>query len=236
MERDYPSHTLILFTQRVPNTKHLFCYIDLFSTFQFYVLLNKDYSGNDIYLPYYQSTTKEELPDIDVRRIRPKYLNIVISEYKIDMSAYKGQSIEEMYQYIENQLKKRQFNPVQDIARYLRSVADVFSHNFLLAQDDKLPLRTPLIEFFRDMHQDQKKAFYVECQQILEGLFIKEGIYRNTFLEDDGKGELEVMSSPWECMPSEEKADDFRKAYGHLKFQQMQKFMEAAENAANEIQ
>ncbi|HED3888714.1 TPA: hypothetical protein R4229_001039 [Morganella morganii] len=56
---NYPSHTLILFTSK-QNPSFLWCYIELFSTFQFYVLLNDDYKGEPIYKYHYQKIEKAD--------------------------------------------------------------------------------------------------------------------------------------------------------------------------------
>lgn len=55
LEKEYPSHTLILYTENHINKKLLVCYIDLFSTFQFYVILNDNYKGDSINKIYYQT-------------------------------------------------------------------------------------------------------------------------------------------------------------------------------------
>lgn len=92
LEDLYPTHTIILFNQKVENRNLLYCYIDLFSTFQYYILLNSNYKGKDIHEVYHQTIIKQEIPEIDVRRVRPKHLSIVINEYDIDMTKYRGNS------------------------------------------------------------------------------------------------------------------------------------------------
>lgn len=55
--RYFPSHTVILFTSAA-DTKILVCYIELFSTFQWYVILSDSYSGKPIYQGYTQRLDK----------------------------------------------------------------------------------------------------------------------------------------------------------------------------------
>lgn len=59
-------HNLILFSQ----DNLLWCYIDLFNTFQFYVLLSSSYSGNPIYESYFQYVEEPDrtIPDIYIRK------------------------------------------------------------------------------------------------------------------------------------------------------------------------
>lgn len=57
--RYYPSHILILFTAAA-NNNLLVCYIELFSTFQWYVILSDQYVGQPIYESFHQRVDKEE--------------------------------------------------------------------------------------------------------------------------------------------------------------------------------
>lgn len=71
---NYPYHILSLFdVDNMDSTRSLICYIDLFSTFQYYVLLNKDYGGPSIDKYYGQRLLrknddgKDLPPEFDVR-------------------------------------------------------------------------------------------------------------------------------------------------------------------------
>lgn len=55
----YPTHTLIIFTTKT-NPKALVCYIELFSTFQFYIILNDKYIGEPVYKYYTQRISKKD--------------------------------------------------------------------------------------------------------------------------------------------------------------------------------
>lgn len=56
--RYFPTHTLILFTT-VTEPKALVCYVELFSTFQWYVVLSENYIGEPIYRHHHQRLSKE---------------------------------------------------------------------------------------------------------------------------------------------------------------------------------
>ena len=103
LEEGYPSHTLKLFTlPSLDGTTSLFCYIDLFSTFQYYVLLNDDYQGEEINQVYAQRLIPrtQEIPD--VTHYRPKELSIVIQEYGIDMNKCPNKAYQEQVKYVQN--------------------------------------------------------------------------------------------------------------------------------------
>ncbi|MYM29293.1 hypothetical protein GTP58_13265 [Duganella sp. CY15W] len=57
--RYFPAHTLILFTSP-SNSNILICYIELLSTFQWYVILSNSYDGPPIYQGYTQRVDKVE--------------------------------------------------------------------------------------------------------------------------------------------------------------------------------
>lgn len=66
MEPNYPTHTLILFTQEKNNGRYvLYCYIELYSTFQNYVILNHDYHQEESHI-YHQTIMKPKILDTSV--------------------------------------------------------------------------------------------------------------------------------------------------------------------------
>ena len=104
-EDGYPSHTLKLFTTTYKDSsKVLFCYLDLFSTFQYYVMLNEDYDGEDILSTYAQRLIPEEKPDVS--GYDPSDLDIVIREYGIDMEPCSTLSYAELLKYVQNYIRK----------------------------------------------------------------------------------------------------------------------------------
>lgn len=104
-EEGYPSHTLRLFSTSYDNgTAALYCYVDLFSTFQYYVLLNGDYKGDEVNETYAQRLLKVEKPDVSV--CDPSDLNIFIREYGIDMSQCTATSYAEQLRYVQECIRK----------------------------------------------------------------------------------------------------------------------------------
>lgn len=97
---------LKLFTSKYNDGKtRLYCYLDLFSTFQYYVLLNDDYEGKEICETYAQRLIpKGQRPDMS--DYSPKDLSIVIQEYKIDKSGLEGKIYEEQVAYIQAYMNK----------------------------------------------------------------------------------------------------------------------------------
>lgn len=104
-EEGYPSHTLRLFSTSYDNgTAALYCYVDLFSTFQYYVLLNGDYKGDEVNETYAQRLLKVEKPDVS--DCDPSDLDIFIREYGIDMSLCSATSYEDQLRYVQECIRK----------------------------------------------------------------------------------------------------------------------------------
>lgn len=84
LEKLYPSHTLMLFNEG----GYMFCYIDLFSTFQYYVMLGKNYKERDVYHVYYQPLFAQRDPHKysrdEVEGMRMSELHAVVCELGID--------------------------------------------------------------------------------------------------------------------------------------------------------
>lgn len=58
----YPYHNLILFTNKnhSEEPKKLICLVELFSTYIYYVVLNNNYKGEDVYYSYFQTLHKRK--------------------------------------------------------------------------------------------------------------------------------------------------------------------------------
>lgn len=104
-EEGYPSHTLRLFSTCYDNgTAALYCYVDLFSTFQYYVLLNGDYKGDEVNETYAQRLLRVEKPDVS--DCAPSDLDIFIREYGIDMSQCSATTYEDQLRYVQECIRK----------------------------------------------------------------------------------------------------------------------------------
>ena len=93
-------HNLILFSQE----NILWCYVDLFNTFQFYVLLSYEFNGNiPINESYLQFVQKEDrtIPEIDIKGYKDIY--IYSSQYGIEPSI----DLEVFKKRIEESIRKK---------------------------------------------------------------------------------------------------------------------------------
>jgi hypothetical protein len=87
LELDTPfelSHSLILFN--IENV--LICFVDLFNTFQFYVVLSTEWCGREMYHPFYQVIEKidRSMPEFNIYRAKHVYTLATIYGVKPDLN------------------------------------------------------------------------------------------------------------------------------------------------------
>ncbi|WP_044211281.1 hypothetical protein [Flammeovirga sp. OC4] len=205
IEAHYPSHELVLFTEELSNgTKRLYCFISLFSTFQYYVLLNDDYKGKDIYETYYQSLIKQSNLEYDIEKIRLQYKKS--KGFKIVDDSQKNIYI---------------LNHENELNRILGDVKLLYS----FFKDKRLDGATNLKE-------DAKELFTMVDEQALNFdlsklEYEKFNSYKTVFFEDDANGGHELLSYPIELIKyfSSVQEKEGYKLYGTIKFNQLSQFI-----------
>ncbi len=98
-------HHLILFNC----DKELWCYIDLFNTFQYYVLLSRSWTGNEICESFFQKVqkiNKKVPPTYHPRRM--KHLYLLSQAYGVENT----QDVDELNRRIQNKVAKQ--SPIMD--------------------------------------------------------------------------------------------------------------------------
>lgn len=124
LEEGYPSHTVKLFSIKYNNgTTALYCFIDLFSTFQYYVELNEDYKNDDVNKTYSQRLFPKIKERPDVSQLDPSDLDIIIREYGIDMNQCPKTSYGEQLKYVQDCIRRY---PLQtyDLQKALNNACD----------------------------------------------------------------------------------------------------------------
>ena len=100
--RHYPLHTIVL--KGIKKDRFLYCYIELFSTFQYVVIVDDDYDGEEIYHSYiYNLLNGVEIPF-------NSYIDSVVDEpiLKSMEANYKDFSIEDLQKISENGLQEKE--------------------------------------------------------------------------------------------------------------------------------
>ena len=223
IERHFPSHTIILFSQRLSEeVQHLYCYIDLFSTFQYYVLLNDNYDGESIYHNYHQATVFETKPWTDVKTTKPKYFNIIVDDYQIDTSKYKGTTLSDYADFLQQEVDNYKFDPSLSLKKQIDRFMDMIMQSYTAAQMSFF--NTPLVQSLKELQGSAQTILLRELQDYFhaENSF---QTFRTSFWENDGSGRFaEIISTPIASCDNFMTKEAMR-AYCTMKFNQMSEFI-----------
>lgn len=156
----YPFHNLILFTldydaEFEKDKKILICYIELFSTFQYYVVLGEDYEGESIYKTFAQEVLKKDDPVVNLGRryykersiwlaslgITEKYIEKKFND-RNDKSKTKWDIEEEIIKE-ETQKQKHSF----DFEKYIHNNISQLSNELLLQKN-----KDKMMDFYRELN------------------------------------------------------------------------------------
>ncbi|MCK4492664.1 MAG: hypothetical protein KAU26_01295 [Methylococcales bacterium] len=228
----YPTHTLIIFTTKT-KPKVLVCYIELFSTFQMYVILNSDYTENSIYKYYSQRVSKEDNYNFEPDRRYYKERNFILGDLGITekriTNAYNNQVNENQekksreqieYEVIQEEHIKQKYSI--DFEAEIESSVN-FVVNKKIAEkdiDSMLDLKRNLdLFYYRKLKNDDEYGInedeYEEIFNILS--------YRNYFIRDN---EIhDYLSTLIVMRDILIKPEEFKK-YGHTKMEMLRKFTE----------
>jgi hypothetical protein len=138
----YPLHNLIVFTT-LTNPKLLVCYIELFSTFQIYIILNDNYSGEEIYKYYGQRIMKEEnyefIPDRRYYKERNLFIQgLGITEDRIEKRLDKHNNAKSKEE-VEHEIIKEEFVLQKykfDFEEYISDTISYVSNQIMSSMND----------------------------------------------------------------------------------------------------
>lgn len=135
---NYPSHTIILFnSEQYPSD--LWCYVELFSTFQFYILLNDNYNGNDkrkkIYAYHYQRIEKADeyqfAPDRNYYKKRKIFLyDLGITEERIERTFKKQKKQTKSLHEIEIDLINEEIEKQKNIVNFEYDIQNALAYSY----------------------------------------------------------------------------------------------------------
>lgn len=226
-EAEFPTHTLILYVDSSGESRKLVCYVDLFSTFQFYVILNHDYKGDNVHKVYYQTILRQEKPKIDVKRTRPKHLNILAEGLGVKLGEMAGLDIEGMYAFLEKKYQQMTVDYTLDLNEYWTRISNKMIIGTTLyragKKDDFSQLEQEILEIVSDVEMDDLIAINHEVSRI-ENYDI-EKFYRQEFFTCDEEFNIYIVSHLYKMIELNNVNSDLFKSYGHAKFHQLQNFI-----------
>lgn len=226
IERKYPTHTLILFTDCSFEKNKLVCYIDLFSTFQFYVILNDDFKGDNIQKIYYQTVLKQVKPELNIRDTKMSELSIVADSLGISLKELEGKDIETIYKILEVKHKQMtasySLNLEENVDQFYNSVSTYLllfksgNSNCLSELEKEIFESIPIFEARDEL------ILLEELKKIEDGKFF----YRQNYVDIDNNFESSWYSTLYKMIETSNVNIDIMKSYGHFKFYLLSQFIQ----------
>lgn len=215
-EREFPTHTLILFDHEVAeHNRWLYCYVDLFSTFQFYVVLSKNYAGEPIQKTYYQRILKNENEPMYIDNTWSNSdIDIVVRELGLTYDSL-PENRDNLIESVNKAIKERErINQRPNISFALYKDLKVQSSKI---QKDLLQhllhKQTQYVD--KQMFQQLDYSDFISIQQEIE-VQVLEGRYRMLHEFIDGN-KYSHIDMPKECMNTWKNNPDVVKAYATQK-------------------
>lgn len=195
----YPFHNLIIYTtpKNIAGDKCLICYIELFSTFQYYVVLNDNYFGELKYEYYAQNIIKKDDYIFKLGRRCYKERDIILSplgiteeymdmkflnrkdenidRFKLEEAIIKEETIKQKYKF--------------DFEGYVRNIIESIPNQITmyLKKDVFINLETPIFnEFYNDKFVFCKYSFFDDPDSLIVFYLNYNVFFRSFFCKDIG--------------------------------------------------
>ncbi|WP_421877935.1 HNH endonuclease [Marinoscillum sp.] len=223
IEREFPTHTIILFTEpKNDGNYQLTCYVDLFSTFQYYIVLNDNFKGFEIYKTFHQKLSKELKPDIDVSKVRTKYLKQLAESIQVDFEKIKGKTIQKIREYLQKEYDKLQPNYELDLEEELNHMLNRLMIGLVTSRGPIVNVPEDIMHVansFNGISEEMRLSIMMDLKTyfVSEDNFKSEH-FRQLFIEPDGNNGFESMSTPQEILIELQRDMEAMRKYGSLKF------------------
>lgn len=227
IDANYPAHILKVFSEKnIEGGKSLLCYIELFSTFQYYVLLNDDYKGKDVDFTYAQKLSPNYVESIEeLEALDYSDLDIAIREAKLPIEELKGLTREEICAKIYDVQRKKgsEFDMNTTVVKdygwisqqLLLTIATTIKGKHCTRLSDST-LRS-FVEIQKSYKYTCQEVMDVFAEQSMEAYFRKIAIIKE-------KGQLVGHSYPELCLQLYEKSPNLVQEYVATKFSQLSNY------------
>lgn len=142
---NFPSHVLRLYSEINQFGRYLICYIDLFSTFRYYVVLNRNYAGSDIDVYYSQRLIMDTTED--GQYINPAY------DLELANKFFCGN----MYSMISDYVNKRS---LPELCFYMATTESLISR--VIQEEGLEQVVRELIDFFNIKNYCKSVSFHYD--------------------------------------------------------------------------
>ena len=214
----FMSHSLVLFSQRQiqedgVEVKQLYCFIELFGTFQYFVRLNDYYTGKDIEpVTYSQKIIKDPGMSVNMFNLSPKDVSIYMRELGISFSDIASKADEEARKMIQRAYDSKN-RYVFDYAANIKQIVDRMLMDSIIQSNDVVTSVIPDIvyHFYRNPDEDDFHISFFRSRYMA-------GRYPNSIIPE--------IVDLYESDPTR-----FRK-YTYFKFRELEGFIDANQKLA----
>lgn len=217
VDTNFMSHSLVLFSQRQisedgTEVKQLYCFVELFGTFQYFVLLNDNYIGENIEPETYaQKVIRHQDSGFKIHGLDYKDLSIVLKELGLDYKDVDGLNYNEICDKLQNTYDKKN-KYIYDYEKNAKQLVDSMIRNEILSGN----------KGFLSVMQDLQPHFYMNIEE--DEFHIT--FYRSRFMKD---GELYSIIPAIRELYNENKDKITR--YTYFKFTELGDFIEENKSA-----
>ncbi|WP_201580153.1 HNH endonuclease [Psychrobacter sp. Pi2-52] len=217
----YPTHSLILFNS-VFSPNVLVCYVELFSTYQYYVVLSNNYSGPSIHEFYTQKILPEEEVVFEPYRQYYKDRSSILSSLNISkeelINAYLNKSDSESEEQVECKLittKRNERRYDISLEKYLEDIIDSTIFEKIHEVDNNTD--TCSLNVIKELIFNLNLFFYTDENG--KDIFSIES-FRQYYINNEGK-KVDYID---ELFSKHKSILEDIKAYNHQKFYDLQRF------------
>lgn len=176
IDSNFMSHSLVLFSQRQVDengkeVKQLYCFIELFGTFQYFVELNGNYIGADIEPESYsQRIIKAQKSEFKVQGLDYKDLSICLKDFGFEYKDVEGLSYDAICSKLQSLYDKKN-NYIFDYTENTKSIVESMIRDAILKSDKKLLSVIPELQphFYWNMEQDDFHITFFRSRFMLDG-------------------------------------------------------------------
>ena len=217
LEDGYPSHTLKVFSSTYADGKRmLYCYIDLFSTFQYYVVLNDNYTGEEISMMYAQRIIPKTTEKPDVYQYDPSELDIIIREYGIDMSQCTAATYEGQLKYVQECIRKYPAHSY-DFQKALDNASERITRYLISYLSGMTEMVPESLAGIIGAHLEGKSTADMALLPVAFAWSV-DPLYYRKYCFDVIEGDVMNYSQPDESLKVLDKFNELAKKYAHAKF------------------
>lgn len=176
VDDNFMSHSLMLFSQRHigengMEIKQLYCFIELFGTFQYFVELSDNYIGENIEpVTYSHRIIKAKDSGFKMQGLDYKDLSICLKELGLDYKDVKGSSYDETCSKLQNIYDKKN-KYVFDYAESTKRSLECMIKDAILKSNKEVVSVIPELQphFYSNMEQDDFHITFFRTRFIIDG-------------------------------------------------------------------